>query len=237
MSLAQSIKNPEAAEVDRSAAAEIAEVIARHNAGKPKAVVNATGRLAATLATAAAALPLARQKKLLSGKRKQDVERIVNALLELSSETPDAETEFPVEVSKGAGFGELLDIEEGRRRLAEYATPMRIEEWAGSVAGPVELERDYGIRRSTLHNWQRRGAVVGLLKGERKHVFPLEQFVDGRPVEGISNVLSVVGHQRRAWLWLVQPSPLLGNKRPIDLLRQARIDDVVEAAGTVFEYP
>jgi hypothetical protein len=42
---------------------------------------------------------------------------------------------------------------------------MRIEEWAGPAAGPVELERDYGIRRSTLHNWQRHGAVIGLLKG------------------------------------------------------------------------
>lgn len=238
MSVAQSIET-ESAQVDRAVAAEIARVIARHNAGKPKAIVEATGRLAARLAAAAAELPLATQKKLLTGKPKRDVERMVSALLELSSDTPKFERiEIPepaeVEPSKGTGFGELVSIEEGRRRLAEYATPMRIEEWAGPVAGPVELERDHGIRRSTLHNWQRRGAVIGLLKGERKHVFPLEQFVDGRPVEGLARVVEVAPSPRSAWLWLVQRSPLLRNKRPIDLLKQDRVEEVVEAAWTVY---
>ena len=76
-----------------------------------------------------------------------------------------------------------------------------------------------------------------LLVGARKHAFPLEQFVDGRPIEGIADVLKVVGNPRRAWLWLVQESPLLGNKRPIDLLKQDRKDEVMDAARTVFEYP
>lgn len=240
MSLAQSIQK-DTAQVDRIVAAEIAEVIARHNAGKPKAAVDATGRLAAALATAAAALPLASQMKLLTSKPKQDIKRLVSALLELSSDKPSGRLIIPepkeVEDSKGTGFGELLSAEEGHRRLAEYATPMRLEEWAGRVAGPVELERDHGIRRSTLHNWQRRGAVIGLLKGERKHVFPLEQFIDGRPVEGISDVLKIVGHPRRAWSWMVERSPLLTGKRPIDMLKQDRRDEVVEAARTVFEYP
>lgn len=233
MSLAQPIT--ETAQIDRTAAAEIAEVIARHNTGKPKAVVEATGRLAARLAAAAAALPLASQKKLLTTKPKQVVERMLNALLDLSSDATGAEAELPVEISKGSGFGELISIEEGRRRLAEYAKPGRIEDWAGPVAGPVELDRDYDIRRSTLHTWQRRNAVIGLLKGERKHVFPLEQFVDGRPVEGIARVVAVAPSPRSAWLWLVQRSPLLGNKRPIDLLKRDRIDDVVEAARTVYQ--
>lgn len=240
MSLAQSIQK-ETAQVDRAVAAEIAKVIARHNAGKPKAVIDATGRLAARLAEAAAALPLASQKKLLTGKPKQDVERMVSALLELSSDAPAERIAIPepkeIEVSKGTGFGELLSLEEGRRRLAEYATPIRLEEWAGQVAGPVELERDYDIRRSTLHNWQRRGAVIGLLKGERKHVFPLEQFVDGRPVEGLARIVEIAPSPRSAWFWLVQRSPLLAGKRPIDLLKQDRAEEVVEAARTVYEYP
>ena len=71
----------------------------------------------------------------------------------------------------------------------------------------------------------------------RKHAFPLEQFVDNRPIIGVADVLEIAGNPRRAWLWLVQPSPLLGNKRPIDLLKQDRKEAVVEAARTVFEYP
>ena len=239
MSLAQSIAR-DGAQIDRAVATEIAQVIARHNVGKPKAIVEATGRLAARLAAAAAELPLASQKKLLTGKPRQDVERMVSALLELSSEAPEAkriEIAEPTEIerSKGSGFGELISIEEGRRRLAEYATPVPIEEWAGPVAGPVELERDHGIPRSTLHNWQRRGAAIGLLKGERKHVFPIEQFVDGRPVEGLARIVELTPSPRSAWLWLVQHSPLLANKRPIDLLKRDRVEEVVEGARTIFD--
>src|SRR3546814_9671996 len=89
---------------------------------------------------------------------------------------------------------------------------------------------EQGIARSTLHDWQKRGEVIALLSGARKHAFPLEQFVDGRPVQGISDVLEVAGNPRRAWLWLVQQSPLLGEKRPIDLLKLDRRQDVADAA-------
>jgi hypothetical protein len=43
------------------------------------------------------------------------------------------------------------------------------------VAGPTERENDFGAARSTLHAWQKQGAVVGLLVGVRKHAFPIEQ--------------------------------------------------------------
>src|SRR3546814_2811611 len=105
--------------------------------------------------------------------------------------------------------------------LSAYATKARLEEWAGTVAGSSALH-NRGIARSTLHDWQKRGQVVALLAGARKHAFPLEQFVDGRPMEGIADVLEVVGNPRRAWSWMVERSPLLAGKRPIDLLKQDR---------------
>ena len=86
------------------------------------------------------------------------------------------------------------------------------------------------IARSTLHRWQRRGEVVALRKGGRKHVFPLAQFVDGRPVAGISNVQSLIGNPRLTWLWLTRPSAQLDGRIPIDLLRADQIEKVVEAA-------
>src|SRR3546814_4146272 len=98
--------------------------------------------------------------------------------------------------------------------LFPYTTRFRssLEDWAGPVAGSTMLH-EQGIARSTLHDWQKRGEVIALLSGARKHAFPLEQFVDGRPVQGISDVLEIAGNPRRAWLWLVQQSPLLGEKR------------------------
>jgi hypothetical protein len=139
-----------------------------------------------------------------------------------------------VEPRKGSGFGDVVDIEEGRRRLADYAIDVPLEDWAGPLAGSSKLLQDMGIARSTLHDWQRRGEVIALLKGARKHVFPLAQFVDGRPAQGIRDILDIVDSPRRAWFWMVKPSQLLGDKRPIDLLKLDRRKEVVDAARAVF---
>ncbi|TGV50887.1 DUF2384 domain-containing protein, partial [Mesorhizobium sp. M00.F.Ca.ET.149.01.1.1] len=85
------------------------------------------------------------------------------------------------------------------------------------------------IPRSTLHRWQRRGEVIGLRKGGRKHVFPLAQFVDGRPVPGISEVLSAITNPRLAWFWLTRPSPELDGRVPIEMLRDDMVEDVLRA--------
>ncbi|TIR17079.1 MAG: hypothetical protein E5X33_26870 [Mesorhizobium sp.] len=106
----------------------------------------------------------------------------------------------------------------------------RIAEWAGPVAGSTHLERRFGIPRSTLHWWQRHNDVVALRKGSRKHVFPLAQFIDGRPLPGIRQVLSTISDPRVAWLWLISPSPLLKGRVPIELLREGMGIDVASAA-------
>lgn len=147
------------------------------------------------------------------------------------------ETDKPLEVSEGEGLGDLLDDlldeAEGRRRIDAIAQPVRLEDWAGPVAGPGEIERKFGTRRSTLHEWRKRGAIIGLLKGERKHVFPLAQFVDGRLMEGMSEVVRVIGNPRAAWQWLVQSKPSIGGV-PLERLRKGHISQVVEAAERDF---
>lgn len=118
-------------------------------------------------------------------------------------------------------------------KVAERAADLQsmlIEDWAGEVAGSTYLEEKLRIPRSTLHRWQRRGEVVALRKGGRKHVFPLAQFVDGRPVPGISDVLSAITSPRLAWFWLSRPSPELDGRVPIEMLREDMVDDVVQAA-------
>jgi hypothetical protein len=102
--------------------------------------------------------------------------------------------------------------------------------WAGPVAGPTFLERTFGISRSSLHRWQRRNHVVALRSGGRRHVFPLAQFVDGRPAVGIADVLDLFASSRLAWLWLSRPSSQLGARIPIDLLKQDDRSTVIEAA-------
>lgn len=137
-------------------------------------------------------------------------------------------------VSKPAA--ERMPPEAGRttaREIAERAVELQsmlIEDWAGEVAGSTYLEEKLRIPRSTLHRWQRRGEVVALRKGGRKHVFPLAQFVDGRPVPGISDVLSAITNPRLAWFWLTRPSPELAGRIPIEMLREDLVGDVLRAA-------
>jgi hypothetical protein len=106
----------------------------------------------------------------------------------------------------------------------------RIQDWAGQAAGPTYLEEHFGIPRSTLHWWQRHNDVVALRKGARKHVFPLAQFVDGRPAPGIRQVLASITNPRLAWFWLIRPSPYLDGRVPIEMLRQDLAAEVVLAA-------
>ncbi|RWO74672.1 MAG: DUF2384 domain-containing protein [Mesorhizobium sp.] len=124
----------------------------------------------------------------------------------------------------------LVDVEPPSLPKSDDLEFMLIEDWAGRVAGSTYLEENLRIARSTLHRWQRRGEVIALRKGGRKHVFPLAQFVDGRPVAGIRDVLSLISNPRLAWLWLTRPSAQLDGRVPIDLLRQDQVDEVVEAA-------
>ncbi|TIL63077.1 MAG: DUF2384 domain-containing protein, partial [Mesorhizobium sp.] len=67
-------------------------------------------------------------------------------------------------------------------------------------------------------------------KGGRKHVFPLAQFVDGRPAAGIRELLAVIANPRLAWFWLTRPSPDLDGRTPLEMLKHDRVREVMLAA-------
>lgn len=140
----------------------------------------------------------------------------------------------PAEASQGGGLSEPLSLEEGRRRAHDYAlaTGGSFESWAGPTSGPVELAARLGVSRSTLHAWQAKGLAIGLINGVRKNVFPLDQFVDGKPVAGIADVLAVITEPQAAWMWLKEPSPLLGGATPLARLKRGHVAEVLRAAQT-----
>lgn len=196
-----------------------------------------SARIAGAAAAAVLKLPAEARQELT--KRQAELMRGVRRLVETFGDDPGRgkiklvvpET---VEPSNGEGLGPIVSVEEGKRLLRESAVARKIEDWAGAVAGASELSRDYGIPRSTLHRWQHSDEVIGLLKGTKKHVFPIEQFIDGRPARGISGVVGLAGGHRVAWLWLRQANPVLGGRKPIDLLRQDRVDEVIDTAQAYF---
>lgn len=218
--------------VDPAAVADVLKVLARHNPGLSKTALEATGKVMAVVSAAASRLSIEQQRRIAGGEKElaRAVEAVVVGLAKgVGRKLIELPVGKPVEVSQGAGLGQAVDLDEGRRRLAEFATLVRLEDWAGPVAGPGDIERMFGTKRSTLHDWQKRGAVIGLLKGERKHVFPLAQFVDGRPIEGMPQVTKIIGNPRVAWQWLIEAKPSIGGT-PLDRLKKGRLPEVLDAA-------
>jgi hypothetical protein len=76
--------------------------------------------------------------------------------------------------------------------------------------------------------------VIGLLVGVRKHAYPVEQFIDGRPVVGLASVCEAVGDPRTAWLWLREPNPGTAGVAPLERLKAGAVDEVIKVAQANF---
>jgi len=224
-----------AAKMASPAAAGLIGMFAQRNPKSSRGELTEVGKLVAEFSATAARLSPAARKRLIA--RKAQFRKFIAEIVaepEAEPQTLKLVAKSAAEVSQGAGLGQVLSADEGRARIAAYATPAKVEDWAGPLAGPTELERDFSIARSTLHNWQKQGAVIGLLVGVRKHAFPTEQFVDGRPVSGLSPVVAAIGEPRTAWLWLRQPNPELGGIAPLARLKAGATEKVVEVARSNF---
>lgn len=202
--------------------------------------VKTLGRAAAALSATAAKLSADQQRLVVRYQaRLPGVMAKVLAELDAPAEAqPIALTaRGPIEVSQGAGVGELLSPGEGARQLHDYAlaTGGDFSPWAGPTAGPAEIERRLSVPRSTLYLWQTKGLVIRLVDGVRKPVFPLEQFVESKPVTGIADVLKVIGEPNTTWMWLKEPHPLLGGATPLARLKRGALAEVMDAARTNFD--
>jgi hypothetical protein len=217
------------------AAADLIGMFAQRNPKSSRGDLAEVGKLVAAFSATAASLSPAARKRLIAHK-----DRFKKLIAQIAAE-PEATpkplqlvAKSPAESSRGAGLGKTLSAEQGRARIADYATPTKVEDWAGPLAGPTELQRDFGVARSTLHTWQKQGAVIGLLVGVRKHAFPTEQFVDGRPVTGLATIVEAIGDPRAAWLWLREPNPALAGAPPLARLKAGATDKVLEIARANF---
>lgn len=115
---------------------------------------------------------------------------------------------------------------------AEVVSLSLADDWAGPVAGPTDIERHFGIPRSTLYRWQKRSEVIVLnTRSTSKPVFPLRQFQDGRPARGIAEVIAIFSDIRAAWQWLVGGNADSGDIAPIDKLLAGSVEDVLSSAS------
>jgi hypothetical protein len=210
--------------------AEIQSIFEHRNPKLSTSDLTPLARLVANFADVVAGLAVDQRKRIPTSKKLLRSALLKASSAEIGAETSDTTSEPVVEQHVGTGLGELLNLNEGRARMTAFVQKRPLESWAGPVAGPGEIEKQLHVPRSTLNEWHRRGAVIGLLRGERKHVYPLDQFLDARPVQGVGDVAKIAPDERAAWLWLRQPHGRFDMRTPLELLKMGQRDEVVQAA-------
>jgi len=210
---------------------EVQAVLRGRNPRAPAAEIKTMARIVSIAVDVMSGFPAVN----LRGVAREHELRIALEQVALKFMPPKTAQDAPVERTRGSGLGEVVSLSEGRARLAAYAAPKAIEDWAGPVGGASDIEAQIGVKRTTLNTWYKQSAVVGLLRGQRKLAYPLEQFIDGRPVQGIADVLAVAPDARSAWLWMRQPHSALDGETPIAALRAAQQDKVRATALRDFD--
>lgn len=202
-------------EVESTLRSSINDILREEDPTAPPGAVDTIAALTASIASQLLAQPQSTQR----------------ALKTLGDDIHDYAAEFVEQMVRES----KKDVHARIKRVTRSVSPPQedlqlADDWAGPVAGPTVIERHYGIPRSTLHRWQKRSEVVWLnIRTSRKPVFPLRQFVDGRPADGIGDIVQAFGDPRAAWLWLITANPALDDTTPLERLLEQDRDGVFEA--------
>ena len=144
---------------------------------------------------------------------------------------------------------DVLTMDDAPRHSVETiggAEPRRVgaEEAAGRIAERTregasealltseELAARVGLKtRQSVHDWLKKGRIVGWRGAKRGYVFPADQFDHrDRPFEGLDRVIGLFGEGYAAWVWLTTRRPSLDGAMPLTLLARGEIDRVAKAA-------
>jgi len=95
-----------------------------------------------------------------------------------------------------------------------------------------ELAERVGLKtRQSVHDWLKKGRIVGWRGARRGHVFPAAQLDErGRPLDGLDRVTGLFDDGYAAWVWLTTELTALDGARPLTLLAGGEIDRVAKAA-------
>jgi hypothetical protein len=149
-----------------------------------------------------------------------------------------------------------------RRRIVELLetstlpveTPEELGERAGLTAAAASVWSEHagpfvdsegvmallgGVSKQAVSQRVRAGRLLALRTESGRLVYPLWQFLDGEPVDGLAEVLDAAGYDSQsktiAWTlasWLCTEDPELGGS-PRSLLAGGQIDEVLQAARDV----
>ncbi len=95
-----------------------------------------------------------------------------------------------------------------------------------------EMAERVGLKtRQSVHDWLKKGRIVGWRRARRGHIFPARQLDErGRPLDGLDRVMGLFNDGYAAWVWLTTELPSLDGATPLALLSGGEVDRVAKAA-------
>jgi len=145
----------------------------------------------------------------------------------LSSQLTTKAGEPEVETLSGTN-PQLIDAEEADRQLSARTRQGGRE----ALLTSDQLAARVGLKtRQSVHEWLRKGKIIGWRGAKRGYVFPAEQIDERcRPLAGLDQIVPRFGDGYAAWVWLTTPRPSLNGAKPLALMRRGETERVTAAA-------
>ena len=133
-----------------------------------------------------------------------------------------------------SGIETIAGAEPVRAGVEEAAGRMAERTGAGApetLLTSDELAERVGLKtRQSVHDWLKKGRIVGWRGARRGHVFPAGQLdARGRPFDGLDRVAGLFDDGYAAWVWLTTELSSLDGAKPLTLLAGGEIDRVAKA--------
>lgn len=137
------------------------------------------------------------------------------------------ESDKEPEIIRGAD-SRLVGRREAEKRIAGRTRVGNVE----NLLTSTQLAELVGLKtRQSVHDWLKKGRIIGWLGAKRGLVFPAEQLDErGRPLEGLDRTARQFDDAYTTWCWLTTPCDGLDGRVPITLLRQGKATLVETAA-------
>ena len=119
--------------------------------------------------------------------------------------------------------------EEVGRIVDARTIPYALDE---EVLSSNEVAARIGLKsRQSVHDWLRKGKIVGWQTAKRGYMFPARQLDErNRPIEGLGDIVTLFEDAYAAWLWLTTPRNALDGEEPLTVLAKGQRDRVIDAA-------
>ena len=100
------------------------------------------------------------------------------------------------------------------------------------VLSSNEVAARLGLKsRQSVHDWLRKGKIVGWQTAKRGYMFPARQLDErNRPIEGLGDIVALFEDAYAAWFWLTTPRNALDGEEPLTVLAKGHRDRVIDAA-------